>query len=643
MFKMMMALSGLLLGGTAMAQSTDQPPTPVRGLEVTVYSATAAGLKWRRSTDDRGVRGYEVYREGELIGEFDALSYVATGLAPGSLNNFTVISVDTAGQRSNASTGIAFETPGGQASVTRPMTPSLRAAVYSSTAAGLAWTRPTDTSLPALRVAQYEVRRDGVLVSTTRDASYIDTTLRGGRTYAYELVAINPLGTRSEIARVSVTTPGGSGGDGGSGVGGDSAVAAPSGLRSVLYSMTAGAIAWDRAASPGFRYEVSRDGSSLGITDGTSYVDSALAGGRSYAYEVVAIDRQGRRSTASRVALSTGGAGGNPVAPVEPPAADPTALDEVSNELIASFAGYRADEKVDDVRELVATATASALSSQALPDSTETFPDGIAFINEATEVTRMNTEYACELGGRLTVGVAELEIRESGFSRDGRAEAFRFEECRVAADGGGEDVLDGALSLLSDADSGNRFATTTLVYEWSDFSLASAGTTVLEADGSTSVSILNAELPVENRTAEFARYVETTADGVLVERLDDTSFDLGTGREGPFENYFLSLSGTLTSSATGGVAVVADTVVDFSRRYRDDDGDPTAEPFTGELSLRAEDGDALTVTARETRTSELFVDRRYTNADGEVRETENVPFAVLTIRGPEESRSSFPE
>ena len=309
MFRMTVAATGLLLGGAAMAQSNDQPPTPISGLEVSIYSGTAAGLKWRRATDDRGVRGYEVFREGELIGEFDALSFIVSDLVPGSLNNFSVISVDTVGQRSNASVGITFSTPGGPQAVVRPMTPSLRAAVYSGTAAGLAWTRPSDPSVVGQRVARYEVRRDGVLVSTTQTTSYIDTTLEGGRTYEYELTAIDTLGVRSVPARITVTTPG-------SGGGGDAVVAAPTGLRAVVYSSTAGAIAWDRAATPGLRYEVLRDGTSLGVVDATSYVESGLARGQSYAYEVIAIDRQGRRSAASRVTLRTPGA----IAP--PPASD---------------------------------------------------------------------------------------------------------------------------------------------------------------------------------------------------------------------------------------------------------------------------------------------------------------------------------
>ena len=322
-------LLAALASASVSAQSRDEPPTPVSGLEAVVYSGTAAGLKWRRASDDRGVRGYEVYREGELVDEVDALSYIVRDLVPGSLNNFSVVPVDTAGQRSNASTGIAFSTPGGASGPPAPTAPTLRAAVYSATAAGLAWTRPPAGGRAAERIQQYEVSRDGTPVFTTRDTSYIDTTLAGGRSYRYELVAVGTSGARSAPALITVETPGG---DSGTPPSGDPA--APAGLRASVYSSTALGLAWTRVAGAGLRHEVRRDGQVLDTTDGTSYIDRELTGGRDYRYEVVAIDRQGRRSDPAAVTASTPGAG--PVTPpVEAPVIDLDSYEAILREVIA--------------------------------------------------------------------------------------------------------------------------------------------------------------------------------------------------------------------------------------------------------------------------------------------------------------------
>lgn len=67
---------GQALAGTALAQGDDAPPTSPSGLTARAYGTSSGGIAWCRSSDDRGVRGYEVSRDGELLGVFDTLSYV---------------------------------------------------------------------------------------------------------------------------------------------------------------------------------------------------------------------------------------------------------------------------------------------------------------------------------------------------------------------------------------------------------------------------------------------------------------------------------------------------------------------------------------------------------------------------------------
>jgi len=94
---------------------------------------------------------------------------------------------------------------------------------------------------------------------------------------------------------------------------------------------------------------VRRDGRSLGSTDGTGYFDDALGRGRSYVYEIVAIDPQGRRSTAASIALTTQGD-----APVEPPpATDPFATPDPDGTTVIARLGYPAAREIAD--ELVST------------------------------------------------------------------------------------------------------------------------------------------------------------------------------------------------------------------------------------------------------------------------------------------------
>ena len=99
--------------------------------------------------------------------------------------------------------------------------------------------------------------------------------------------------------------------------------AAPTGLAFTRYSTSAGALSWSRPATPGLRYEVRRDGALLGVTDGVSLVDRALAGGRDYLYEVVALGREAGRSAPTRLLARTDGATPAPTpSPLPAPPAD---------------------------------------------------------------------------------------------------------------------------------------------------------------------------------------------------------------------------------------------------------------------------------------------------------------------------------
>ncbi|MDQ1721841.1 MAG: hypothetical protein QOI26_1575 [Pseudonocardiales bacterium] len=60
-------------------------------------TTTAATLTWPAATDDRGVTGYQVLRDGVQVGQSTALSWTDTGLTAGSTYSYAVRAVDAAG------------------------------------------------------------------------------------------------------------------------------------------------------------------------------------------------------------------------------------------------------------------------------------------------------------------------------------------------------------------------------------------------------------------------------------------------------------------------------------------------------------------------------------------------------------------
>lgn len=276
---------GTAIGGTPEVQPGDLPPSQPGNARALLYSNAGGELFWERSTDDRGaVTGYEVTRNGAVVGIFDALSFYDPSLTSDMLPYvFTVAAVDNAGQRSS----VATTTLGGPAAPA-----SLSANVYSSTAAELFWQRE-DPSL-ALR---YEIRRDGEVVANTDGVSYFTADLASGIDYQFDVIAIDQKGFRSDTASIMLRTDAGTG---------TPALAAPSELRSAVYSSTAAELFWQRDDRPGLMYEVRRNGEVVGTTNGVSFFDIALMSDTTYVYEVIALDGD-QRSEASTISLTTNG------------------------------------------------------------------------------------------------------------------------------------------------------------------------------------------------------------------------------------------------------------------------------------------------------------------------------------------------
>ncbi len=82
---------------------TSAPTTP-SGLAVTGTTASSISLSWGAATDDVGVAGYEIYRNGSLAGTTQQAAYTLSGLACGSSYTVGVNSYDLAGNRSPATT-----------------------------------------------------------------------------------------------------------------------------------------------------------------------------------------------------------------------------------------------------------------------------------------------------------------------------------------------------------------------------------------------------------------------------------------------------------------------------------------------------------------------------------------------------------
>lgn len=86
------------------------PPSTPTNLVGAAASSSRINLSWNLSSDNVGVTGYRVYRNGVQIGTTANSSYNDTSLSPATTYQYSVAAYDAAGNRSNISSAVAVIT-----------------------------------------------------------------------------------------------------------------------------------------------------------------------------------------------------------------------------------------------------------------------------------------------------------------------------------------------------------------------------------------------------------------------------------------------------------------------------------------------------------------------------------------------------
>ena len=170
-------------------------PTNLAG----VAGTNQVSLTWTASTDNVGVTGYKVYRNGSLVGSPAGPSYLDTGLVNGTQYAYTVAAVDAKGNTSGLTAAVnvtprdtlAPSIPGG-------ITLTKNNQQHSIT---VAWAASTD-NVGVLKYRVYRKTNTGayVLVSQPTTTNYVDLDLANGKTYTYTLEAVDAAGNVSAQA-----------------------------------------------------------------------------------------------------------------------------------------------------------------------------------------------------------------------------------------------------------------------------------------------------------------------------------------------------------------------------------------------------------------------------------------------------------
>ncbi len=180
--------------GQAKQDSSDtQPPTVPSGLGAAAVSPSQIDLSWTASTDNVGVAGYVIYRNGAQIATTVNTSYQNSGLSPSTTYIYRVTAYDAAGNLSGPSNEASATTPAGPDTQAPTVPTGLNVKVLSSSQIQLSWSASKDN----VGVTGYRIYRNGAQAGTSSGPFYQDSNLAPFTSYTYRVSAYDAAGNVS--------------------------------------------------------------------------------------------------------------------------------------------------------------------------------------------------------------------------------------------------------------------------------------------------------------------------------------------------------------------------------------------------------------------------------------------------------------
>ena len=273
-----------------------------------ILSSTSIRVNWSSATDNVGIMGYKIYRNGTQITTTTLLEYTDSGLAPATAYSYSVSAYDAAGNVSTMQINVSSVTTWSDTSndmttpttdTTVPAISNIRAENIIGSGAQIKWS--TDD---AANSRVFYGLSSGNLVYLADDrcdsSGYVTshcvnlTGLVASAVYYYKVKSLNESGLDSESAVYQFTSA--------SAITADTAAPTPpNAVSSYAVSASSISISWSGATDDvGVTgYKIYRNGTFLSITTGLSYIDSGLSPSTSYSYTIATYDAAGNLSGTS--------------------------------------------------------------------------------------------------------------------------------------------------------------------------------------------------------------------------------------------------------------------------------------------------------------------------------------------------------
>ena len=301
---------------------------------------------WDDASDNQGVVGYKIYRNGVEVGTSATGEFTDKDLIAGTTYIYTIKAYDAAGNTSTESSPLSVTT-GESPDTEAPTVPeNVIPLEVTSTVVYLLWDEAVDNK----GVAGYKIYRNGEEIGTSATGEYTDENVTAGTTYTYTIKAYDAAGnTSAESSPLSVTT-------------GESpdteAPTVPENVIPLEVTSTVVYLLWDEAVdNKGVAgYKIYRNGEEIGTSATGEYTDENVTAGTTYTYTIKAYDAAGNTSAESSPLSVTTGESPDTEAPTVPENVIPLEVtstvvyllwdEAVDNKGVAGYKIYRNGEEI---------------------------------------------------------------------------------------------------------------------------------------------------------------------------------------------------------------------------------------------------------------------------------------------------------
>ena len=201
-----------LLGTCGAGGDTTAPSVPAN-LRSPSQTTSSIALAWDASSDNpggSGVAGYDVFRDGSLVGSPTGTTFTNSGLAANTLFSFRVRARDNAGNASAQSAALSVRTAASAGCTVLPSVPGgLSSPSQTSSCIDLRW----NASTPGANcTVQYRVFLDGSQNLQTAATTASVCGLAPSSSHTFRVAAINEFGSSAQSAAITASTTAGGGG-----------------------------------------------------------------------------------------------------------------------------------------------------------------------------------------------------------------------------------------------------------------------------------------------------------------------------------------------------------------------------------------------------------------------------------------------